>query len=98
MEPCLWLAAGLMDYAPARNPKNEISVDVISARKRTKFSSFIKKVFVTLFYICFPGSAILCSSPLMLMFFVWFGELKDLFDNSGEISFQIVISNKPLPI
>ena len=36
MEACLWLAGGLMDYTPARNPRNEISVDVISARRRAK--------------------------------------------------------------
>ena len=42
MEPCLCLAGGLMDYTAARNPKNEISVDVITAKRGIEISTFIK--------------------------------------------------------
>ena len=63
MEACLWLSGGLMDYTPARNPRNEISVDVISARRRAKKINSIKtKVLLTLLAFDFqiPNSALLC--------------------------------------
>ena len=64
MEACLWLAGGLMDYTPARNPRNEISVDVISARRGAKKITFIKtKVLLTLLAFNFqiPDRAFLCT-------------------------------------
>ena len=78
MEACLWLAGGLMDYTPARNPRNEISVDVISARRRAKKSLLSRPGYFWRFWHLISryltGPFYVQSFPMLKVWLVWVGE------------------------